>query len=64
MQKRAPKKVKSSRPPRARQNVYLDARTLKILDDVTSETPEVENRSAAIRYLCRWYDMTSHGRGA
>jgi hypothetical protein len=61
MPDQAPKKAKSSKPPRERQNVYLDAPTIKILNNLVTQTPEIENRSAAIRYLARWYEMTSHG---
>jgi hypothetical protein len=51
----APKKPKSSKPHRARVNFYVDDATVKVLDSLVNETPEIENRSAAIRYLARWY---------
>jgi hypothetical protein len=62
----APKKSKPApaKPPRARVNFYVDDSTVKVLDALVNDTPEIENRSAAIRYLARWYDITSHGREA
>ena len=57
----APKKAKPSRPHRARVNFYVDPATVEVLDNLVNDTPEIENRSAAIRYLARWYEQTSRG---
>ena len=60
----APKKSKARTPHRARVNFYVDPDTVKVLDMLVNEIPDIENRSAAIRYLARWYEMTAHDREA
>jgi hypothetical protein len=45
-------------------NFYVDPDTVKVLDMLVNEIPDIENRSAAIRYLARWYEMTAHDREA
>ena len=57
----APKRPKPARPHRARVNFYVDDETVATLDNLVNQTPEIENRSAAIRYLARWYEQTSRG---
>jgi hypothetical protein len=41
-----------------RVNFYVDLATVKILDDLVEAMPEIENRSAAVRYLAREHGTT------
>jgi hypothetical protein len=41
-----------------RLNFYVDLETVEILDDLVTDTPEIENRSAALRYLARLYKQS------
>lgn len=56
MTKRAPKHPKQARPQRKKMQFYVDPSTVTILDNLVKSLPELDNRSAAIRYLARWYD--------
>jgi hypothetical protein len=57
----APRPPRPARPHRERVNFYVDDNTVQVLDSLVNDTPEIENRSAAIRYLARWYEMTAQG---
>jgi len=58
---------KTPKPPRVhreRVNFYVDLATVKILDNLVKTQPELENRSAAVRFLARWYDRAAQGPDA
>jgi hypothetical protein len=51
-------RTKTPKPPRVhkeRVNFYVDLETVKILDNMVKAKPELENRSAAVRFLARHY---------
>jgi hypothetical protein len=51
-------RTKTPKPPRVhkeRVNFYVDLETVKILDNMVKMKPELENRSAAVRFLARQY---------
>lgn len=52
---------KTAKPHKERVNFSVDAGTMKILDRLVKAQPELDSRSAAIRYLARWYDRTAQG---
>lgn len=64
MTKRPPRKSKPSRTRKERFEFYIDASTVETLDNLVKATPELENRSAALRFLARWYDRMSQGKDA
>jgi hypothetical protein len=51
-----------ARPHKERVNFSVDAGTMKILDKLVKVQPELDSRSAAIRYLARWYDRMAEGK--
>ena len=51
-----------ARPQKARVNFYVDTGTVKILDNLVKTQPELDNRSAAVRFLARWYDRAAQGK--
>lgn len=58
-------RTKTPKPPRVhkeRVNFYVDLATVKILDNLVSAMPELENRSAAVRYVVRQYGTTPRGK--
>ncbi len=55
------KPAKPARPHRERVNFYVDAGTVTILDNLVKSLPELDSRSAAIRYLARWYERAAEG---
>jgi hypothetical protein len=62
MAKSTPKSPKIPRPPKThkeRINVYMDLETITILDDLVIQLPEIETRSAAVRYLARMYKLSA-----
>jgi hypothetical protein len=61
MAKSTPKSEKVPPPPRVhkeRINIYMDLETVTILDDLVLKLPEIETRSAAVRYLARMYKLS------
>ena len=60
-------RIKTPKPPRVhreRVNFYVDLATVRILDNLVKTQPELENRSAAVRFLARWYDRAAQGPDA
>lgn len=58
-------RTKAPKPPRVhkeRVNFYVDLATVKILDNLVSVMPELENRSAALRFLARQYGTAPRGK--
>jgi hypothetical protein len=53
---------KHAKPRRERVNFYVDLPTMKILDSVVKSNPELDSRSAAVRFLARWYDRAAQGK--
>lgn len=51
-----------ARPQMERVNFYIDTSGLKILDKLVRTTPELDNRSAAFRYVLRWFDRAAEGK--
>lgn len=58
-------RTKTPKPPRVhkeRVNFYVDLATVKILDNLVKAKPELENRSAAVRFLAREYGTAPGGK--
>jgi hypothetical protein len=64
MPKRARKHPKHTKPQRERVNFYVDSITMKILDSLVKTNAELDSRSAAIRYVVRWYERAAQGNDA
>ena len=64
MPKPAPKHSKPAKLRRKKMQFYVDPSTVKILDKLVRTMPELDNRSAALRYAMSWYDRAAEGKDA
>jgi hypothetical protein len=59
-----PQAPKPAKPQRERVNFYVDPDTMRILDNLVESMPDLDNRSAGLRFLARWYERTAQGSDA